>query len=67
MWSGVKELICSATKADAEKIGFLEGPVFPESYKQLQELGMTVKKEVKRSEGAAVLENYGATGVIYNA
>ncbi|CAB9505649.1 deaminase [Seminavis robusta] len=66
MWSGVSELICSAAKDDAEKIGFIEGPVFPESYKQLEEMGMKVKREVKRKEGAAVLEKYGETGVIYN-
>ena len=66
LWSGVSELVCSAAKADAEKIGFNEGPVFPESYRQLEEVGIKVKKEVKRTEGAAVLEKYGVTGVIYN-
>ena len=66
LWSGVSELICSAAKADAEKIGFNEGPVFPESYKELEEVGIKVKKGVLRSKGAAVLEKYGETGVIYN-
>ena len=66
MWSGVNELVCSAAKADAEKIGFNEGPVFPESYTQLEEIGIKVIKGVKRAEGAAVLEQYGASGVIYN-
>jgi len=65
LWSGVTELICSGAKADAEKIGFNEGPVFPESYQQLEAVGIKVKREVLRSKGAAVLEEYGRTGVIY--
>lgn len=66
LWSGVSELICSAAKPDAEKIGFNEGPVFPESYQQLEEAGIKVKRGVLRAKGAAVLEKYGQTGVIYN-
>jgi tRNA(Arg) A34 adenosine deaminase TadA len=66
MWSGVSELICAAAKEDAEAVGFDEGPVFPESYKHLEEAGTRVKKGVMRSEGAAVLQQYGASGVIYN-
>lgn len=67
MWSGVAELICSATKSDAEAIGFDEGPVFRESYEQLEKMGMKVKKEIRRAEGKAVLDNYGKHGLIYNA
>ena len=66
LWSGVSELVCSAAKEDAEKIGFNEGPVFAESYKQLEEVGIKVKRQVLRSKGAAVLQRYGETGVIYN-
>ena len=66
MWSGVTELVCSAAKDDAEKIGFNEGPVFPESYKQLEDMGIRVVKGVLRAEGAAILEQYGREGVIYN-
>ena len=66
LWSGVTELICSGTKADAEKIGFNEGPVFPESYQQMEEIGIKVRKGVLRSRAAAILEKYGRTGVIYN-
>jgi tRNA(Arg) A34 adenosine deaminase TadA len=65
-WSGVSELVCSATKDDAEAIGFDEGPVFPESYQHLERAGMVVKKCILRAEGAKVLNEYGATGVIYN-
>ena len=65
-WSGVCELVCSATKDDAEAIGFDEGPVFPESYVHLQKAGMVVKKKILQPEGAKVLQKYGETGVIYN-
>lgn len=66
LWSGVSEMICAATKDDAEAIGFNEGPVFPESYKQLEEAGTKVTRHVLRDEGAAVLKNYAKIGVIYN-
>jgi tRNA(Arg) A34 adenosine deaminase TadA len=67
LWSGVSKLVTSATKADAEAIGFNEGPVFDESYKQLQEAGCAVQRNVLRQAGAKVLQKYGETGVIYNA
>eukprot|EP00538_Stauroneis_constricta_P005019 CAMPEP_0119551450 /NCGR_PEP_ID=MMETSP1352-20130426/4709_1 /TAXON_ID=265584 /ORGANISM="Stauroneis constricta, Strain CCMP1120" /LENGTH=240 /DNA_ID=CAMNT_0007597517 /DNA_START=70 /DNA_END=792 /DNA_ORIENTATION=- len=67
LWSGVSELVCAATKADAEAIGFNEGPVFEASYQQLMASGVVVKRNVLRKEGAAVLEAYGRSGVIYNS
>ena len=67
LWSGVTRLVCGATKADASAIGFDEGPVFEESYTPLEEAGIEVKRQVLRKEAAAVLENYGKIGVIYNA
>ena len=46
-WSGVCEMCCSATKDDAERIGFDEGPVYPQSYVHLKEKGnMVIKKEI---------------------
>lgn len=65
-WSGVSEMICSATKDDAESIGFDEGPVFPESYQKLEQIGMKVKKMVLRDKGKQVLDDYAKTGIIYN-
>jgi len=65
LWSGVDEIICGATKSDAEAIGFNEGPVFEESYKQLEESGCKVKRKVLNEKGAKVLQDYGKTGVIY--
>jgi tRNA(Arg) A34 adenosine deaminase TadA len=67
LWSGVSKLVTSATKADAEAIGFNEGPVFDESYKQLEQAGCAVQRNVLREAGAKVLQKYGETGVIYNA
>jgi tRNA(Arg) A34 adenosine deaminase TadA len=67
LWSGVSKLVTSATKADAEAIGFNEGPVFDESYVQLEEAGCAVQRNVLREAGARVLQKYGKTGVIYNS
>ena len=65
-WSGVSRMVCSATKADAEAIGFDEGPVFPESYDALEKAGIRVRRNVLQEEGATVLKLYGETGIIYN-
>mmetsp|Transcript_41878 Transcript_41878/g.121457 ORF Transcript_41878/g.121457 Transcript_41878/m.121457 type:complete len:229 (+) Transcript_41878:58-744(+) len=65
-WSGVSRMVCAATKADAEAIGFDEGPVFPESYMALDKAGVNVRRNVLRDDGAKVLQMYGETGVIYN-
>eukprot|EP00980_Cylindrotheca_fusiformis_P009316 scaffold2044_cov206-Cylindrotheca_fusiformis.AAC.8 len=65
LWSGVSKMVCAATKKDAEAIGFNEGPVFPESYKALEEAGVKVVRNVLQKEGAAVLQKYGREGVIY--
>ena len=65
LWSGVDVLVCSATKADAEAIGFNEGPVFDESYEQLEETGCKVIRKILQEKGAKVLNDYARTGVIY--
>lgn len=67
LWSGVHQMICSATKSDAEAIGFIEGPVFEDSYTQLVASGVAVKRNILREKGAKVLQQYGETGVIYNS
>ena len=66
-WAGPAEMICAATKDDAESIGFNEGPVFPQSYKMLEESGVKVKKCVLREQGRQVLLRYGEIGLIYNS
>lgn len=67
LWSGVSRIVCAATKADAEAIGFKEGPVFEASYEHLREAGIEVKKGVLQKEAALVLKEYGENGLIYNA
>jgi tRNA(Arg) A34 adenosine deaminase TadA len=66
-WSGVSRIVCAATKDDAEAIGFDEGPVFKESYEKLEENGIQVTRLVLQKEAAAVLQDYGRRGVIYNS
>lgn len=66
LWSGVHEIICSAAKEDAESIGFNEGPVFDESYRQLEQSGIKVKRKILQAQGAQILQEYGKTGLIYN-
>jgi tRNA(Arg) A34 adenosine deaminase TadA len=67
MWSGVRRLVCGASRDDARRIGFDEGPVFPESYRYLASHGVVVVHEVRRGAAAAVLERYRREGgTIYN-
>jgi tRNA(Arg) A34 adenosine deaminase TadA len=58
MWSGVRRLVCGATRADAEALGFDEGPVTEESYRHLQRRGVEVVRGVLRDEASAVLQRY---------
>jgi len=39
-WSRVTRVVCGATREDAQQIGFDEGPVFPASYRYLEERGV---------------------------
>ncbi len=66
LWSGVRRLVCGATRDDAMKAHFDEGPVFPESYRYLEDKGITIVHGVLREEARAVLERYAASGEIYN-
>jgi tRNA(Arg) A34 adenosine deaminase TadA len=67
LWSGVHRLVYGATREDASKLQFDEGPVFPESYAYLRARGITVDGPVLREEARAVLEAYRAKGgTIYN-
>lgn len=68
LWSGVRRLICGASRADATALSFEEGPVFPESWSYLQRCGIEVMRDVMRPQAAAVLQLYRASGgPIYNA
>ena len=67
LWSGVSRLVCAATKSDAERFGFDEGPVFQSSYDYLAERGIRVEREFSREKSAAVFDLYAANGgAIYN-
>ena len=67
LWSGVRRLVCGATRDDAQSIAFDEGPVFPESYDYLEQRGIEVVRGVARGEAAEVLQLYATGGgPIYN-
>lgn len=67
LWSGVRRLVSGATREDALRIHFDEGPVFPESYAYLVERGIEVVHAVLRDEAREVLDLYARrNGVIYN-
>jgi len=68
LWSGVKRIVCGATRDDAAKLKFDEGPVFEQSYHYLEERGIEIVRGMLRDEARAVLEAYRArNGPIYNA
>jgi tRNA(Arg) A34 adenosine deaminase TadA len=68
LWSGVKRVVCGAGREDATRLKFEEGPVFPESYKYLEDRGVSIVRNVLRNEAREVLERYRARGgQIYNA
>jgi tRNA(Arg) A34 adenosine deaminase TadA len=62
LWSGVQRLVTGATRADAEAIGYDEGPVFPESYAYLERRGVEIVRGVGRDAARALLAAYQAAG-----
>lgn len=62
VWAGVRRLVCGATTADAEAVGFDEGPKPPHWSRVLEQRGIAVSLEVKRGRAQAVLEDYVARG-----
>jgi tRNA(Arg) A34 adenosine deaminase TadA len=68
VWAGVERLVCGAVTADAEAIGFDEGPKPPNWIFVLEQRGVEVVREVLRPQAAAVLQRYARSdGPIYNA
>ncbi len=68
LWSGVRRIVCGAARDDASRLNFEEGPVFPESYKYLEDRGIKIEHNFLREEARGVLETYRAKGgKIYNA
>jgi hypothetical protein len=63
----VERVVYGATREDATTLNFEEGPVFPESYRYLEDRGIEIVRGVLRDEARAVLELYRArSGKIYN-
>jgi tRNA(Arg) A34 adenosine deaminase TadA len=68
LWSGVKRIVWAATREDADRLSFDEGPVFASSYKYLRRRGISFAPEVLRAEAQEVFALYTRTGgKIYNA
>ncbi len=68
LWSGVRRIVCGAAREDATRLNFEEGPVFPESYKYLEDRGIRIEHNLLRDQAKAVLELYRSKGgKIYNA
>lgn len=67
LWSGVQELYYSATKRDAEGLGFDEGRKPSDWIAACAERGVSVHPPLLRKEGVALLKRYQSeNGVIYN-
>jgi tRNA(Arg) A34 adenosine deaminase TadA len=67
LWSGVRRLVCGATKADAEALGFDEGPVTEASYRYMADRGIEVVRGIESITAQQVLSLYAESGgVIYN-
>ena len=67
LWSGVRRVVYGADREDAARLQFDEGPVFPESYRYLEERGVSIVRNLLRADAAEVLERYRALNrPIYN-
>jgi tRNA(Arg) A34 adenosine deaminase TadA len=67
LWSGARHVAWGAVRDDAMRIGFEEGPVFPESHKYLSDRGITLVEGLLRDEANDVLQLYHSkSGRIYN-
>jgi tRNA(Arg) A34 adenosine deaminase TadA len=67
LWSGVRRMLCGATRDDALLLQFEEGPVFASSWAYLKRKGLEIHRGVLREEAVEVFELYRAQGgAIYN-
>jgi tRNA(Arg) A34 adenosine deaminase TadA len=57
-WAGVRRLVCGATTADAEAVGFDEGPKPDAWVGVLERRGISVRQGLLRAEAARVLTRY---------
>src|SRR6185437_16438764 len=56
VWSGITHLVCGANTADAEAIGFDEGPKPAAWDRTLEDRGISVVQGIQRHAARAVLE-----------
>ncbi len=67
LWSGVRRVLCGATRDDAALLRFDEGPVFASSWAYLKRRGLVVQRGVLRDEAVRVFDLYRERGgAIYN-
>ena len=67
LWSGVRRVLCGATRDDALMLQFEEGPVFASSWAYLKRKGLEIHRGVLREEAVEVFDLYRAQGgAIYN-
>jgi tRNA(Arg) A34 adenosine deaminase TadA len=62
IWAGVGRLVCGATTADAEAVGFDEGPKPQDWAAVLRERGISVDLGVERDGARSVLQQYAEQG-----
>jgi tRNA(Arg) A34 adenosine deaminase TadA len=62
VWAGVRRLVCGATTADAEAVGFDEGPKPDAWVRVLEARGISVQQGLRRADAARVLADYVARG-----
>ena len=62
VWAGVRRLVCAATTADAEAVGFDEGPKPAAWVSVLEQRGIAVTQQLLRADAQSVLNSYLARG-----
>jgi tRNA(Arg) A34 adenosine deaminase TadA len=68
LWSGVRRVLCGATRDDATLLRFEEGPVFASSWRYLSHRGLDIRRGLLRDEAVEVFDLYRRRGgEIYNA
>ena len=66
-WSGVRYVLCGATKEDAEAAGFDEGARSPDWIEELARRGIDMRTRIMRESAARVLARYANSGkTVYN-
>ncbi len=67
LWSGVRRVVCAASREDAIRIGFDEGPVFRASHAYLEARGVEILQGLLAEEAREVLRDYARHGgLVYN-